>query len=154
MPVQGIERVRRNLKIKIGKVDGEKTEAALYAVLAEGAASAATMTPIDTSTLINSQYAPKISKTGTGGMTGNVGYTARYAFAVHNASGKLKGQPRADFGKTSNRSDVGPQIPRGFGGGSGQGTYWSPNAEPGFLTKGFKEIMPIIPKILKRIYGV
>lgn len=153
MPAQGIDRVRRNLKLKLGKVDGEKTADALVAILGEGSFSAAAITPIDTSTLVDSLYSPQISKTSEG-TTGHVGYTARYALAVHNAPGKLKGQPRADFGKTSNRSEFGPQKPRGFGGGSGQGTYWSPNAQPGFLTKGFQEIIPMIPQILKRIYGV
>lgn len=130
MPVKGIERVRRNLKLKLGEIDGSRTEAAVYAVLSQGATMAATMTPIDTSNLINSQYAPQISHNASN-TTGHVGYTASYAGAVHEAPGTLAGQPRAN----------------------GNGNYWDPNAEPGFLTKGFEEIKPAIPQILKAAYG-
>lgn len=146
MPVKGIERVRKNLKLALGKIDNEKTEAALIAVLNEGLAVSLTMVPIDTSFLINSQYKALIAAATLGRMSGTVGFTASYAQAVHDASGKLKGRPRADFGST--------RAGNSFGGGTGQGTYWSPNAEPGFLSKGFDEIIPIIPNILKAVYGV
>lgn len=153
MAVKGIERVRRNFGTVIRGIDGTRTEAAVYAVLSQGAALAQTMTPMDTSNLINSQYAPQISHQ-QGKTSGQVGYTAAYAAAVHSAPGTLKGLPRADFGRTSNRSDMGPMRPRSFGGGSHQGRYWDPNAEPQFLTKGFDQLMPSIPAILEGIYRV
>ena len=71
----------------------------------------ATLTPIDTSTLINSQF-DTVEVNGTR-ITGKTGYSAKYALYVHNASGKLTGKPRSN----------------------GNGTYWSPGGEPQFLTK-------------------
>lgn len=151
MPVKGIERVKRNYRVAIGKIDGERTEGAVYAVLSQVGAMANTMVPIDSSTLINSQYAPQIDHR-SGKTEGQIGYTARYAAAVHDAPGTLKGQPRADFGRTSNRSEVGPQRPRAFGGGTGVGNYWDPNAEPRFLEKGGEQIAAAVPAILKHHY--
>ncbi|MFV0411145.1 MAG: hypothetical protein ACK5LJ_16030 [Paracoccus sp. (in: a-proteobacteria)] len=130
MPVRGIERVKTNFRIKVKEISNERTEAAVYAVLSQGAAAAAVRTPIDTSNLVNSQYAPQIAQQA-GRTTGHVGYTASYAGAVHDAPGTLKGEPRED----------------------GNGNYWDPNAEPGFLEKGFEEIKPSIPAILKAAYA-
>lgn len=152
MAVKGIERVKRNYKRTVERIAGPVSEGAIYAVLSQGGAMAATMTPMDTSTLINSQYAPQISVQG-GKVKGQIGYTADYASAVHEAPGKLKGQPRADFGRTGVHSDYGPRVPVAFGGGTGVGNYWDPNAEPGFLTKGFEQIKPAIPSILKATYA-
>lgn len=145
MPVKGIERVRRNLKVTVDRIANGTTEGAVYDILSMGASKAQTMTPMDTGNLAQSQYAPQID-VKNGKVSGQVGYTARYAEAVHNAPGKLKGQPRAHFGKT--RAGV------EFGGGTQRGEYWDQNAEPEFLTKGFEEIKPAIPAILKRRYGV
>lgn len=142
MPVKGIERTKRGFKVKIEEIDGQRTNRAMHAILSRGAAMSATMTPVDTSKLINSQYTRVTQQQGKA--TGRTGYTARYAEAVHDASGKLKGQPRADFGRT--RAGV------EFGGGTGNGNYWDPNAEPKFLEKGFEEIKPEIPAILKAAY--
>lgn len=145
MPVKGIERVKRGFRIAVREIGEGKTERAVYETLSQGSAMAAQMTPIDSSNLVNSQYAPQID-VKEGKVSGSVGYTASYAAAVHQASGKLKGKPREDFGKT--RAGV------AFGGGTGNGNYWDPNAEPKFLTKGFDQIKGALPAILKRIYGV
>ena len=118
-----------NLKTNISKffADAEKkAEAGVYAVANEGLALAKTYTPVDTSNLINSEIGPLISKTQSG-VKAVVGFNAEYAFYVHNKTGKLKGIPRAN----------------------GNGYYWSPDAEPKFLVKGFEELKPIIPKIIK-----
>lgn len=152
MPVKGIAQVKRNYKALMQEIDGRRTDKAVYAVLSQGAAISDTMTPIDTSNLINSRYAPQIAQQ-KGKTIGTVGYTARYAAAVHAAPGTLKGQPRADFGRTGNRSEYGPMRPVAFGGGTGVGNYWDPNAEPQFLAKGFEEIKPSIPAILKAAYA-
>lgn len=145
MAVKGLERVRKNLRAQAENIDKQRTDGAVYAILSQGAAMSQTMTPIDTTNLFNSQYAPQISHSN-GKTKGRVGYTAHYAKAVHEAPGKLKGQPRADFGVT--REGV------TFGGGTGRGNYWDPNAEPGFLRKGFNQIKPAIPAILKEAYRV
>lgn len=145
MTVKGIEKVKAGFDRIVGTIEETRTEAAIYAVLSEGGAIAQTMVPVDTSTLINSQYAPQIEKSNRG-MTGYIGYTAKYAGAVHEMPGKLKGLPRAHFGVT--REGV------QFGGGTLQGNYWDPDAEPQWLTKGFNELQPKIPSILERMYRV
>lgn len=144
MAVKGIQRVKSRFKAVVSEIDGPRTEKALHMILSEGAALAKTMTPMDTGNLLNSQTRPEI-RHSSGKSVGIISYTARYAAAVHNAPGKLKGQPRADFGHT--RAGV------AFGGGTGKGNYWDPRAEPGFLTKGFEQIKPAIPAILKAAYG-
>lgn len=86
----------------------------------------ATMTPIDTSALINSQY-DTIDVNGTI-VTAKVGYSARYALYVHNASGKL----------------VHTQRP------NGNGCYWDPYAEPRFLTKAAENTRGLVDKAIKK----
>ncbi|HCE5819582.1 hypothetical protein [Pseudomonas aeruginosa] len=134
MAIQGIDRVRRNLRVAVENIAVGVSELAVYEVLSQGAAMAQTTTPIDTSTLVNSQTAPQIT-VGPNGVEGSVGYTAAYAAAVHEAPGTLAGQPRDE-------NDP------------GRGDYWDPNAEPEFLTKGFDQIIPAIPAILRRTYRV
>ncbi len=151
MPVKGIDRVKRNYRRTVQKISGPVSERAVYEILSRGGVMAATMTPIDSSNLVNSQYAPQ-TDVKKGKVSGHIGYTADYAAAVHSMPGTLKGQPRVDFGRTGNQSEHGPVIPYAFGGGTGKGNYWDPNAEPEFLTKGFEEIKPAIPAILKRNY--
>lgn len=129
MPVTGIEAVRRGFRVKVESVTGRDTERAVYNVLQAGASYSDMMTPIDTSNLINSRYAPQITQSN-GKTSGSVGYTAAYAAAVHGMSGKLKGKSRED----------------------GRGEYWDPDAEPGFLEKGFEQAKPEIPAILKASY--
>lgn len=131
MPVEGIKRVKQGFKMTFDNISQAKTEGAVYAVLSQGAALAQIMTPVDTSTLINSQYAPQIDN-AKGKTTGSVGYTASYAAAVHAAPGTLAGQPREN----------------------GNGDYWDPNGEPAFLEKGFEQVKPAIPAILASYYRV
>lgn len=145
MPARNISRVKLNLKNKIEEISKERTERAIYAIVTQGSTVASLLTPVDTANLINSKFVT-ILPGGTGAkMTGRAGYSAEYAKWVHDAPGTLKGQPRAHFGKT--REGV------AFGGGTEKGTYWSPNAEPKFLEKGFEQIKPHIPAILKAVYG-
>ena len=58
MAIQGIDRVRRNLRVAVENIAEGRSERAIYEILSQGAAMAQTMTPIDTSNLINSQTAP------------------------------------------------------------------------------------------------
>lgn len=131
MPARGIQRVRLNLKRAFSDIDQKNTNRAVYAILSQGAALAQTMTPIATGFLTNSQYIPRIEQI-KGKTVGNVGYTALYAAAVHEKLGTMKGEPRPN----------------------NMGRYWDPNAEPRFLTKGFEQLRPSIPAILRSIYGV
>lgn len=138
MPVKGVQRVKVAMHKSLQEKATVMTFRAVYAILSQGATMASLLTPVDTSNLINSQYRPSIDNNGSG----HVGYTAEYAYWVHEMPGTLKGQPRENFGSA------------GFGGGTGVGNYWDPNAEPRFLAKGFEEIKPAIPTILKGIYRV
>lgn len=131
MPVKGIERVRMNTKKKLEEIAGPVTERVLTEVLIIGSGYASTMTPVDTSTLINSQYR-RLEPT-SGGKRGVVGYTAGYAAFVHGASGKLKGLARP----------------------GGRGKYWDPKGEPEFLKKGFeRDGLAAIKAAIKRGYKV
>lgn len=136
MPHKGVDAVRRNLAQTFERIAGPMTERTLTEVLIIGGSGAALLTPVDTSNLINSQY--RRIEAGPNGLRGRVGYTANYAAAVHSMPGTLDGQPRADFGNA------------GFGGGTGVGNYWDPNAEPEFLTKGFEQNLGAIRAAIKR----
>lgn len=138
--VRGVEQVKANIDRIIGDIKGRKVVRAIQSALILGSTRAAYYTPIDTSTLINSQFR-EMSVNGTR-VTGRVGYTANYAAFVHSMPGKLKGQPRAHFGKTRAGSE--------FGGGSGKGNYWDPHGEPQFLKKGFDEERDAIDAVIKK----
>lgn len=129
MPIKGVKRVRERLKHELKEITDKKTHEVLWRVGMLAGGFAANMTPVDTGFLINSQF-QYIGNTAEG-MQLRLGYTARYAEWVHNMPGKLKGQPREHFGKTSEGVE--------FGGGTGKGKYWDPNAEPEFLRKAFEE---------------
>lgn len=141
MPVRGLESAIKRTNEISRDIAEVRAERGVTAALITGQAFASMLTPVDTSFLINSQY--RSVKTDKGKVIGAVGYTALYASAVHEASGKLKGQPRGHFGTT--RAGV------EFGGGTGVGRYWDPAAEPGFLTKGFEENKQAIDQAF---YGV
>lgn len=79
--VRGIQQARRNLDALIGDIQGRKAVRALQSALIIGSSQAALYTPIDTSTLINSQYR-ELSVNGSR-LTGRVGYSANYAVYVH-----------------------------------------------------------------------
>jgi hypothetical protein len=152
MPVTGIDQVKGRLKLIMDQAKGAQTEAAVTEMLIIGGSMASELTPVDTNFLLNSQ-GRKTQPTPTG-FEGAVYYGAKYAGWVHEMSGKLKGQPRAHFGVTSNHSKVGPQMPTEFGGGTKTGNYWDPDAEPHFLTKGMEKMAKEAPNILKKHYAV
>jgi hypothetical protein len=120
--------VRKNLKNLMGEIAGPKSEKTITQALIVGGMYADLLTPQDTGNLLRSRFR-EVKQSGNGWI-GRYGYTASYAAAVHGSSGKLKGQPRAHFGKTRSGES--------FGGGTGVGRYWDPKAEPEFLTKGFE----------------
>lgn len=66
----------------------QKAARAMTQALILGASEASVMTPIDTSTLLNSQYR-KVDKDGTK-IVGTVGYTAEYAKYVHDPNVKQR----------------------------------------------------------------
>lgn len=79
--VKGISAAKRNIDAIIDNVQGRKVVRALQSAMIIGSSQAAIYTPIDTSTLLNSQYR-ELSVNGTR-VTGRVGYSANYAVYVH-----------------------------------------------------------------------
>ena len=79
--VRGIRQAKANLDRIIKDVQGRKVVRALQSAMLIGSEQAALYTPIDTSTLINSQFR-EITANGVR-VTGRVGYTASYAVFVH-----------------------------------------------------------------------
>ncbi len=145
MSFTGFDEINQRFKQMLNDLRTSRTQKTIEEILIAVRADAATMTPVDTSLLVNSAYTR--SWRTTGGWEGAVGYGAEYAGWVHNMPGRLKGQQRAEFGKT--RAGV------GFGGGTGKGTYWSPDAEPKFLEKAVKNVMTYdIDRIIKEQYMI
>jgi hypothetical protein len=136
MPVKGVKEVNQNIKRFIDKARGPITEVTLTKVLIAGAAHAARITPKGaTGNLLESGFRRVIKSAG--GMSGMVGYTAEYAAAVHEATGKLKGSPR-------------PKVK-----GVPQGNFWDPFGEPEFLRKGFeRDGLGEIKRIIAQGYKV
>lgn len=90
------------------------SERTLTTVLIVAQGFATLETPAEYGNLRNSQY--RIIRPYGGGIRGQIGYTANYAAAVHNAKGTLRGKPRA----------------------SGNGNYWDPAGKPRFLARAFE----------------
>lgn len=82
--VKGISQAKKNLNALVGDIQGRKVVRAMQSALIIGGSQAALYTPIDTSTLINSQFR-EITVNGTR-VTGRVGYSAYYAAYVHDPS--------------------------------------------------------------------
>ncbi|MCW2477753.1 HK97 gp10 family phage protein [Candidatus Symbiopectobacterium sp. NZEC135] len=84
--VSGIRESQNKLNALIGDIQGRKAVRALQSAMIIGGSQAALYTPIDTSTLINSQFRELVVN-GTR-LTGRVGYTANYATYVHDPNVK------------------------------------------------------------------
>ncbi|MBW5843421.1 HK97 gp10 family phage protein [Yersinia kristensenii] len=146
--VKGIYAAQKEMEKMLNDVTGRKAVRAVTSALLIIGAESAVMVPMDTGTLVNSQFRDvKVSGTR---VIGKVGYSAEYALSVHNAPGKLKGKPRAHFGKTGNHSDLGPMQPKDFGGGSLTGNYWDPRGEPKFLDKAVDRTKELVAKTIKK----
>lgn len=118
MPVKGMAQAQRNVGKLLAKISGPQAERTMAEVLIIAQGYATLWAPADTGNLRNSQY--RIISARTGGLRGLIGYTAIYAAAVHEASGKLKGKPR----------------------GKNRGNYWDPDGRPGFLRDAFEAPEP------------
>lgn len=81
------KRLTNRLPQFIGQVE-QKAARAMAQALILGASEASVMTPIDTSTLLNSQFR-KVDKDGSR-IVGTVGYTAEYAKYVHDPNVKQR----------------------------------------------------------------
>lgn len=138
-----IESIKRRLREEIQEINKDAAAAA-YEIATTVEAYAAMDTPRDTGALINGYYVNV--EENPDGAHATVGNTERYAYWVHEMPGTLKGQPREHFGKT--REGV------AFGGGTGKGRYWDPDARPKFLELSLEEhrseYMDIARKYLER----
>ncbi|HRI16900.1 MAG TPA: hypothetical protein PL196_00100 [Burkholderiaceae bacterium] len=74
-------RVEDNLSQFVGSVVPQRAAAGMTRALIIGAAEASVRTPIDTSTLLNSQF--RLVRAEGSRIIGTVGYTANYAVPVH-----------------------------------------------------------------------
>lgn len=79
--IRGIAEVSANINALVGNITWRKVTRAIQSAMLIGGAQATLFTPIDTSTLINSQFR-EITVNGTR-VTGRVGYSANYAVFVH-----------------------------------------------------------------------
>lgn len=132
MAVKGVSKVNRNIHRISNEIANIRTQRIIQQVMIVGMSFVAPITPRDTSTLINSQY--RELKPIPKGWTGRVGYTANYAAFVNNAKGTAKGK------RTGKKS---------------QGDYWSPNAEPHFVEKGFeRDGKQAIEQVIKDGYKI
>lgn len=86
--VRGISQAKKNLDALIGEIQGRKAVRAIQSALIIGSSQAALYTPIDTSTLLNSQFRELIINGVL--VTGRVGYSANYALSVHDPNVKQK----------------------------------------------------------------
>lgn len=79
--VKGIAQAKASLDALINDVQGRRVVRAIQSAMIIGSSQAALYTPIDTSTLLNSQFR-EIDVNGTK-VTGRVGYSVNYAVYVH-----------------------------------------------------------------------
>lgn len=79
--IKGVRQAQQNLDKLIGDIQGRKAVRALQSAMIIGSSQASLYTPIDTNTLINSQFR-ELNVNGTR-LTGRVGYSANYAAYVH-----------------------------------------------------------------------
>ncbi len=133
--VKGVREAQEKLNAVVGDITGRKALRAIHSALIIIGTEAATMTPIATGTLINSQFRDVDFK-GTR-LTGRIGYSANYAVYVHNAPGKYLGAGKA-------RS-----VPKGSAKGS-LGNIWDATGEPKFLEKGADKTRSQVDAIIKK----
>lgn len=112
----------------IGEIQAVQIVRALKSAMYIIRTESATMTPIETSVLINSQF--DVIETNGTRITGKVGYSANYAIYVHNSKGKL----------------LGTNTPRA----SGKGVVWGPHGEPKFLEKAIIKTRGLVESAIRR----
>lgn len=128
MAIKGMAQVRSNVRKQLTLAIPSDAEKAMHIATSIIGGYATLMTPVDTSNLINSQYRI-VKNTGTK-VIAAIGYTARYAAAVHEKPGTLRG--------------AGVMRP------SGRGNYWDPDAEPQFLSKAGDDNLSEIDQAVER----
>lgn len=130
MAIKGMAQVRKNIRHTLTKVIPENGVKAMHVATSIIGGYATLMTPVDKGVLRDSQYRTVTVKGSA--IVAVIGYTAKYAAAVHDKTGKLKGQPRRN----------------------GRGNYWDPDAEPKFLSKAGDDNLDEIDAAVLREMGV
>ena len=133
--VRGVSKVSNNINRLIDNIEKRKTMRALYSALFEIGLESAVLVPIDTSTLVNSQFREVVIK-GTR-LTGRIGYSAIYAAYVHEAKG-------IHLGKNTPRP-----VRKGEAPGS-RGNIWDTSGEPKFLEKGAENARDRVDAVIRR----
>lgn len=118
--IKGAAEAKKNLDAILGNIQTKKAVRAVYTALFIVGAESATMTPRDTSALINSQFRD-IDIIGSK-ILGKVGYSVDYALAVHESKGSSLGK------------NVPRPVDKGQAAGS-RGNFWDPSGKPKFLSK-------------------
>lgn len=126
------DEINQRFQAEIDRIAGPLTERAITMIFIQVGANTAPMIPRDTSFLINSQY--RKVEPGINGWTGEMGYGAKYAAAVHEKPGTL----------------LGTNTPRGA---ASRGTVWAPSGEPKFFEKGIQDTEPQFRDILRVEYN-
>ncbi|QNQ52304.1 HK97 gp10 family phage protein [Serratia liquefaciens] len=124
--IKGVKAAQRRLDAVVEDVRTRKAVRAIKSAMFIIGAESALMTPMDTGTLVNSQFQETMIN-GTR-ITGRIGYSANYAVYVHNASGIMKGLPRPN----------------------NRGNYWDPSGEPKFLTKAAEKTRRQVDDIIRK----
>ncbi|CAI1632329.1 TPA: HK97 gp10 family phage protein [Serratia liquefaciens] len=124
--IKGIKAAQRRLDAVVEDVRTRKAVRAIKSAMFIIGAESALVTPMDTGTLVNSQFQETMIN-GTR-ITGRIGYSANYAVYVHNASGIMKGLPRPN----------------------NRGNYWDPSGEPKFLTKAAEKTRRQVDDIIRK----
>lgn len=124
--IKGIKAAQRRLDAVVEDVRTRKAVRAIKSAMFIIGAESALITPMDTGTLVNSQFQETMIN-GTR-ITGRIGYSANYAVYVHNASGIMKGLPRPN----------------------NRGNYWDPSGEPKFLTKAAERTRRQVDDIIRK----
>ena len=124
--IKGIKAAQRRLDAVVEDVRTRKAVRAIKSAMFIIGSESALMTPMDTGTLVNSQFQETMIN-GTR-ITGRIGYSANYAVYVHNASGIMKGLPRP----------------------KNRGNYWDPSGEPKFLTKAAERTRRQVDDIIRK----
>ncbi len=127
--LMGLKKAEDSLRAIVDEVSGTRITRAITAAGIIISTESASMTPIATSTLINSQYRT-IEINGTR-ITSKIGYSAKYAAFVHNAPGTL-------LGKSVNRSPA------------SLGKVWGPSGNPKFLDKAVDNTRSMVDAAIMR----
>ncbi|WP_017346115.1 hypothetical protein [Pantoea sp. A4] len=133
--VKGIKQVVSKVNRAIDNVQDKKTVRALHSALLIIGGESASMVPIDTGTLLSSQFRD-LSFVGTK-IKGKVGYSANYALSVHEAAG-------VHLGKHTLRP-----VKKGQAKGS-RGYIWDKTGEPKFLDKAVTKTRDSVDSVIHK----